>query len=625
MIEKINSYDDFKSLSLDEVKQLPDEIRKLIIEVVSKNSGHLASSLGVVELTLALGYTFDFRNDKIVWDVGHQSYTYKILTGRKNKFHTLRQLNGISGFPSIKESNFDHFGTGHSGTSISAVTGFAIGRDIKQEKKKLIAVIGDGSLTSGIALEGLNFAGHIDRDMIIILNDNEMSISKNVGALSRYLAKIMRAKLSLKLREDIKRTLTSIPGFGDSLLKIAKHAETTFKGFILPPGIIFEELGLTYIGPIDGHNIDELVETFENIKFLEKPIIVHVITKKGKGYELAEENPVKFHGIGKFKIETGEALSKKNQLTFTEVFSKAIIKLAEKNDKIVGITAAMPSGTGLEEFGKIFPEKLYDVGICEQHGVTFAAGLSLEGFIPIVAIYSTFLQRAYDMIVHDVCLQNLHVVFAIDRSGIVGEDGATHHGLFDIAYLRHIPNMILMAPKDENELQHMLYTAIEKINSPVAIRYPRGYGEGVKLDKNFKEIPFGKMEVIQEGEDICIISVGTVFSEVKKAVDELNYSIELINLRYIKPIDDRLILEILPNFSKVIVVEEGITQGGAGSAILELCAKNNSLNFEIFKIVGIDNKFVPHGKQNELRRLNNLTSDKLKKIIEEVVNGTGKN
>ncbi len=623
MLEKIKNYNDFKKLTLDEIKELPEEIRKLIIDVVSKNGGHLASSLGVVELTLALGYVFDFRKDKIVWDVGHQCYTYKIITDRKDKFHTLRQLNGIAGFPSIKESPFDYFGTGHSGTSISATTGFAIGRDLKEENRKLIAVIGDGSLTSGIALEGLNFAGHIDRDMIIILNDNEMSISKNVGALSKYLSKLMRAKLSLKLREDIKKTLTSIPAFGDSLLKIAKHAETTFKGFILPPGIIFEELGLTYIGPIDGHDIYELTETFENIKFLEKPIIVHVITKKGKGYDLAEENPEKFHGIGKFKIETGESLSKKNKLTFTQVFSKSIIKLAEKNEKIIGITAAMPSGTGLEDFGKKFPDRIIDVGICEQHGVTFAAGLSLEGFIPVVAIYSTFLQRAYDMIIHDVCLQNLHVVFAIDRAGIVGEDGATHHGLFDIAYLRHIPNMTIMLPKDENELQHMIYTAVEKIKTPVALRYPRGYGEGVKLDNKFKEIPVGKAEIIQEGNDLCIISAGAVFHEVKNVIKELDYSIELINLRFVKPLDKDLFLEKLPKFKKVIVIEEGIVQGGAGSAILEFCAKNDILDFEKFKIIGIDDKFVPHGKQNELRELNNLTADKIKKIIEEVVNGTG--
>ncbi len=623
MLEKIKNYNDFKKLTLDEIKELPEEIRKLIIDVVSKNGGHLASSLGVVELTLALGYVFDFRKDKVIWDVGHQCYTYKIITDRKDKFHTLRQLNGIAGFPSIKESPFDYFGTGHSGTSISATTGFAIGRDLKDENRKLIAVIGDGSLTSGIALEGLNFAGHIDRDMIIILNDNEMSISKNVGALSKYLSKLMRAKLSLKLREDIKKTLTSIPAFGDSLLKIAKHAETTFKGFILPPGIIFEELGLTYIGPIDGHDIDELTETFENIKFLEKPIIVHVITKKGKGYELAEENPEKFHGIGKFKIETGESLSKKNKLTFTQVFSKSIIKLAEKNEEIIGITAAMPSGTGLEDFGKKFPDRIIDVGICEQHGVTFAAGLSLEGFIPVVAIYSTFLQRAYDMIIHDVCLQNLHVVFAIDRAGIVGEDGATHHGLFDIAYLRHIPNMTIMLPKDENELQHMIYTAVEKIKTPVALRYPRGYGEGVKLDNKFKEIPVGKAEIIQEGNDLCIISAGAVFHEVKNAIKELDYSIELINLRFVKPLDKDLFLEKLPKFKKVIVIEEGIVQGGAGSAILEFCAKNDIWDFEKFKIIGIDDKFVPHGKQNELRELNNLTADKIKKIIEEVVNGTG--
>ncbi len=619
ILDKLTNYSDFKKLSIEEIKKLPDELRNFIIEVVSKNGGHLASSLGVIELTLALLYVYDFTKDKIIWDVGHQCYAYKILTDRKEKFHTLRKLNGISGFPSIKESPFDHFGTGHSGTSISAGSGFTIGRELKGEKHKVIAVIGDGSLTSGIAFEGLNFSGHVDKDFTIILNDNEMSISKNVGALSKYLSKIMAGKLVLKLREDIKRTLSAIPG-GDSILKFVKHAESTFKGFIIPPGILFEELGFTYFGPVDGHNIDELVEIFEKIKELKKPVLVHVITKKGKGYELAERNPVKFHGIGSFKIETGESVKKKTQLTYTEVFSKAIIKLAEKNEKVVGITAAMPSGTGLEKFGKKFPDRIYDVGICEQHGVTFAAGLSIEGFIPVVAIYSTFLQRAYDMIIHDVCIQNLHVVFAIDRAGIVGEDGITHHGLFDIAYLRHIPNLCIMVPKDENELQHMLYTAIEKINSPVSIRYPRGYGEGVELDNEFKFIPIGKSEIIKEGNQLLVISVGHVFSEVKKAVENFNDEIELINLRYVKPLDEELLYEKLKKFDKVVVVEEGIINGGAGSSLLEFCSQKNLLNFKTFKLIGVKD-FVPHGSQYELRQQNNLTSDKLIKIFGEVLNG----
>ncbi len=620
ILDRIKNYDDFKKLKYSDIKKLPDEVRRLIIEVVSKNGGHLASSLGVVELTIALLYSFDFRKDKIVWDVGHQSYAYKILTDRKDRFQTLRKFGGISGFPSIKESKFDHFGTGHSGTSISAVTGFAVGRDLKRESNKVIAVIGDGSLTSGIAFEALNHSGHLDKDLIVILNDNEMSISKNVGALSRYLSKIMTGKVVLKLREDIKKRLGLIPGIGEQILKFAKHAETTFKGFIVPPGIIFEELNFTYFGPIDGHNIDELTETFEKIKPLKKPILIHVITKKGKGYEFSEKNPTKFHGIGKFKIETGEAEKKKGIKTYTEVFADAIIELAEKNDKIIGITAAMPSGTGLEKFGEKFPQRFFDVGICEQHAVTFAGGLTLEGFIPVVAIYSTFLQRAYDMIVHDIAIQNLHVVFAIDRAGIVGEDGITHHGLFDIAYLRHIPNMVVMCPKDENELKHMIYTAIEKISNPVAIRYPRGFGKGVKLDKNFKEIPFGKAEIIKEGEDILIISVGSIFQEVEKAINDLNFNPEIINLRFVKPLDEDLLIDKLKKFKKIIVVEEGIINGGAGSAILELCAKRNIFNFEKFKIIGINN-FVPHGSQEVLRDINGLSAEKLKKTFIEVANG----
>ncbi len=620
ILDKIKNYSDFKKLSYSEIKKLPKEVRKLIIEVVSKNGGHLASSLGVVELTIALLYSFDFRKDKIVWDVGHQSYAYKILTDRKDKFHTLRQYGGISGFPSIFESKFDHFGTGHSGTSISASSGFAVGRDLKNENHKVIAVIGDGSLTSGIAFEGLNFSGHIDKDLIVILNDNEMSISENVGALSRYLNKIMTGKVVLKLREDIKKTLTSIPGFGESFLKFIKHAESTLKGFIVPPGIIFEELNFTYFGPVDGHNIDELVSLFEKIKPLHKPILIHAITKKGKGYDLAEKDPIKFHGIGKFKVETGESLKKKDIKTYTEVFAESLVKIGKKNEKVVGITAAMPSGTGLEKFGKEFPDRFFDVGICEQHAVTFAGGLSLEGFIPVVAIYSTFLQRAYDMIVHDICIQNLHVVFAIDRAGIVGEDGITHHGLFDIAYLRHIPNMTIMAPKDENELQHMIYTAIEKLDSPVAIRYPRGQGVGVDLDNEFKEIPIGKCEVVKEGKDLLIISVGHVFNEVYKAVENVKVDAELINLRFIKPLDEKILLEKLKKHKRVMVVEEGIVNGGAGSAILEFCADKNILSFENFKIVGIKD-FVPHGSQNILRRVNNLTSDKIEKIIKEVTNG----
>ncbi len=620
ILSKISTYNDFKKLDIKELPELADELRKFVINVISKNGGHLASNLGIVELAIALLYTFNLPYDKIIWDVGHQSYIHKILTDRKDKFPTIRQINGISGFPKREESIYDVFGTGHSSTSISAGIGIATGRDLLNEGFKVVSVIGDGSLTAGIALEALNYSGAVDRDFIVVLNDNEMSISKNVGGLASYLNRIMTGKVITKIRDDIKRTLQLIPGgVGESLRKFIKHAETSVKGFVIPPGIIFEELGYQYVGPVDGHNIDLLLETFDNVRFLNKPVLVHVYTTKGKGYEFAENSPTKFHGIGAFKIETGVSKKKSSVPTYTEIFSHTISKIAKSNEKIVAITAAMPSGTGLEKFAKEFPDRCFDVGISEQHGVTFAAGLATQGFIPVVAIYSTFLQRAYDMIVHDVALQNLHVIFALDRAGIVGEDGPTHHGLFDISYLRHIPNMILMAPKDENELQHMLFTAT-KLNQPVAIRYPRGTGAGVNLDTEFKVIDIGRCEVIQEGSKVLVISVGHLFNEVLSAVESFGNDVELINLRFIKPLD-KILIDKLKRFENVIVVEENVKAGGAGSAILEFAADNNIFQFKNFKILGIEDKFVEHGTQNYLREKYGLNSENIKSVIKGVLNG----
>jgi 1-deoxy-D-xylulose-5-phosphate synthase len=623
VLDKIEKYEDFKSLETEDLFPLAEDLRKYIIEIVSKNGGHLASNLGVIELAIALLYKFNLPKDKIIWDVGHQSYIHKILTDRKEAFKTLRQYKGISGFPKREESIFDVFGTGHSSTSISAGIGIATARDLKEDNFKVISVIGDGSLTAGIALEALNYAGSVDKDFIVIVNDNEFSISKNVGALSSYLNRILTGKIITRLREDIKKTLQLIPGsVGESLRKFVKHTEVTLKGFVIPPGIIFEELGYQYVGPVDGHNLELLLETFDNIKDLNKPILLHVNTVKGKGYEPAENSPTKFHGIGQFKIETGLSIKKSTTPSYTDIFSRTIIKLAEKDDKIVAITAAMPSGTGLEKFSEIYPDRFFDVGISEQHGVTFAAGLATEGFKPVVAIYSTFLQRAFDMLIHDVALQKLPVIFAMDRAGIVGEDGPTHHGLFDISYLRCIPNFIIMAPKDENELQHMLFTAT-KLKNPVAIRYPRGAGTGVELDKEFRELEVGKFELIKDGSELMVISVGHVFKEVSEAVKDFDDKVGLINLRFIKPLDEKL-KDIFLKYRKIVVIEENVISGGAGSGILEFAALSGFSNFECFKLIGINDSFVEHGNQKLLKDKYGLSSEKIKKAIEGVLYGGSK-
>ncbi len=622
ILNSIGGYADFKSVKKEDLNILAEELRQYVVEVISKNGGHLASNLGVVELAVALLYTFNLPEDKIIWDVGHQSYIHKILTDRKEAFRTIRKECGLSGFPKREESIFDVFGTGHSSTSISAGIGIATARDLKGENFKVISVIGDGSLTAGIALEALNYAGAVDKDFIVVLNDNEMSISKNVGALSSYLNRILTGKIVTRIREDIKKTLQMIPGgVGESLRKFVKHTELTVKGFVVPPGIIFEELGYQYVGPVDGHNLPLLLETFDNIKELKKPVLLHVNTKKGKGYMPAENAPTRFHGVGAFKVENGDSIKSSSKPSYTQIFSEAVIKIAEKDEKVVAITAAMPSGTGLEEFSQKYPERFFDVGISEQHGVTFAAGLATEGFKPIVAIYSTFLQRAFDMLLHDVALQNLPVVFALDRAGIVGEDGATHHGMFDISYLRLIPRFIVMAPKDENELQHMLYTAVNT-NAPVAVRYPRGAGTGVALDEELVKVDIGKFEFVKDGSDAVVISVGHLFSEAKKAVEFFGDKVALINLRFIKPLDDKLV-DIFKRFKKIIVVEENVIAGGAGSALLEYAVLNGISDFSKFKIIGVNDKFVEHGSQKYLREKYGLTYEKIKEEIEGVLNAGG--
>jgi len=602
VLDQINTSYDVKELDLEELEKLCHEIREEILSTVSKTGGHLASSLGVVELTAVLHYVFDFPRDKLVWDVGHQSYAHKLLTGRKDLFHTLRQYEGISGFPKRDESPYDAFDSGHSGTSISSALGMAEARRLKGEEGKIIAVIGDGSMTAGLAFEGLNQTGHIDQDLIVILNDNEMSISCNVGALSSYLNRLMTGQFVNRFRNDIENFLKTLPGIGKSVLRFAKQAEESLKGLLMP-GLLFEELGLKYIGPIDGHRLDYLIETFQNIKKLRGPILVHVITKKGKGYPPAETNPDRFHGVPPFFIETGELRNdQKNPPTYTEVFGETLCQLAGENKRLIAITAAMQSGTGLEEFARRFPDRFYDIGIAEQHAVTFAAGLALEGMKPVVAIYSTFMQRAYDQILQDVCLQNLPVVFALDRGGIVGEDGPTHHGLFDFSYLRHIPNIIVMVPKDENEFQHMIKTAME-CPVPVAFRYPRGKGMGVRREVSLQSIDIGKGEILREGQDILIIAIGsTVYPSLRAAerLADVGIQAAVINSRFLKPLDGNLLCDWAKRTGKVLTVEENVLQGGFGSAVLELFQERNLFSVQV-KRLGIPDLFVEHGPQNLLR------------------------
>lgn len=620
LLEKINSPEDLKKIDRNDLPHLADEIRDLMIDVVSKNGGHLASSLGAVELAIAIHYIFDAPNDQIIWDVGHQAYTHKILTGRREAFHTLRQFNGISGFPRMEESRYDVFNVGHSGTSISAAIGKAAARDFLGEKYKVIAVIGDGSMTSGLAFEGLNQAGHLKKDMIVILNDNEMSISKNVGALSAYLNRIMTGQFYTRVKKETEHILKNIPKIGESMLKAAKVAEESVKGLIAP-GILFEEMGFNYVGPIDGHRIEHLISTFENIKKLSEPILIHVVTKKGKGYKFAEKDPAFFHGPPPFYEETGDVRKKSLIPSYTKIFGDTIIKIARENEKVIAISAAMPEGTGLDRFAKEFPDRFYDVGIAEQHGVTFAAGLATKGFKPVVAIYSTFLQRAYDQIVHDVCLQNLPVVFAMDRAGIVGEDGPTHHGAFDIAYLRHIPNMVIMAPKDENELQHMLYTAVNH-NSPIAIRYPRGEAMGVSLDRDLKRIEIGKGEIIVDGDDIAIIAIGNAVYPSLDAAARLRdegVSATVINARFAKPLDKELIVDIAGKVKGIVTVEDHVMEGGFGSAVAELIS-DEDIKIKI-KRIGLPDKFIEHGAQNILRQKYGLDSDGIYQSVKEIFAG----
>ncbi|MFH2104975.1 MAG: 1-deoxy-D-xylulose-5-phosphate synthase [Parcubacteria group bacterium] len=602
LLNKIESPADIKKLSVKELERLAQEIRQLIISTVADTGGHLASNLGVVELTLALYKSFNFPQDKLVWDVGHQCYTHKIITGRKDKFATLRQQDGISGFPRRTESKYDAFGVGHASTSLSAALGMAKARDLKQKKEKIVAVIGDGSLTGGLALEGLNQIGTAQSDLIVVLNDNKMSISENVGAVASYLNKIISDPRVIKTRDKARDLVRKLPNrLGRLALRTGELVEGGVKS-IIAPGAWFEELGFRYFGPLDGHDPAELTQTFRNIKNVKGPILLHVITQKGKGYKHAEKNASKFHGAAPFDVKNGQSKTKKTQpnQTYTQVFSSTLLKLADSNKDIVAITAAMPEGTGLDKFKEKYPRRFFDVGIAEEHAVTFAAGLATQGCRPVVAIYSTFLQRAYDQIIHDVALQKLPVIFVLDRAGLVGDDGATHHGAFDISYLRHIPNMVVMAPKDENELQRMLKTAEQYKEGPLAIRYPKGEGLGVELAREIKPLPIGGGETLREGKDINIIALGSMVAVAEQAAEKLaSEGIEaaVINTRFIKPLDKEMILSAA-RCGKIVTVEENVLAGGLGSAVLELLEENNLSNVKV-KRLGLPDKFIEHGK-NEL-------------------------
>ena len=623
LLKTIDSPADIKKLPADQLPQLAREIRQQIVKVAAENGGHLAPSLGVVELTIALHRVFDLPQDKIIWDVGHQSYAHKLLTGRRDRFHTLRQLDGISGFTKISESPFDAFTTGHSSTSISAGTGMACAKALKNDSARVVAVIGDGAMTAGMAFEAMNQNGeaHKDKSLIVILNDNEMSINRNVGAISSLLSRTFSATRIQTMRKNFGEFLRKLPRIGDNMYHWAKRSEESFKTFVTP-GMLFEAFNFDYFGPIDGHNLDHLTDILDNIKDLKDPVLLHVITRKGRGYKPAERNPVSFHGCGRFDVKTGVCHVKEfPKKTYTQVFGETLIHLAKEDERIVAITAAMPAGTGLNPFADKFPDRFFDVGIAEQHGVTFAAGMALEGFKPVVAIYSTFLQRGFDQIIHDVCLESLPVIFALDRGGIVGEDGPTHHGLFDLSYLRMIPNMTLMAPKDENELARMLKTAMT-LNSPCAIRYPRGEGTGVAIETPLRPISVGKAEMLTQGDDLLILAAGSGTNEAMAAEALLraqNIKATVVNVRFIKPLDEALILQLAAKITKVITVEENVLAGGFGAAVMELFT-DHELHDVVIKRIGIADTFVTHGASDKLRKRYGVNADALVEAANSLLN-----
>ena len=617
-LQQIKSPDDIKQMKIPELKVLAQEIREELIQVVSENGGHLAPNLGVVELTLALHMVFHTPEDKIIWDVGHQSYVHKLLTGRYEQFHTVRTLNGLSGFPKRSESVHDAFGAGHSSTSISAAVGFAKARDLRGDNNNVIAVIGDGAMTGGMAFEALENAGQMGSNLIVILNDNEMSIDPNVGAMAEYLSRARSNPAYTKSKEDVEELLKKIPGIGDKMFKAADRLKDSLK-YLLVPGVLFEEFGFKYYGPVNGHDLSALMAVLENVKGMDRPVLIHVETKKGKGYAPAEKNPDLFHGVSPFHIQTGELKKKAVLPSYTSVFGKTLAQLGAQDNRIVGITAAMGKGTGINVFQEQFPDRTIDVGIAEEHAVTMAAAMALDGYKPVVAIYSTFLQRAYDQVMHDVALQNAPVVFCLDRAGLVGDDGPTHHGIFDISYLRHIPNMVCMAPKDENELRHMLYSALS-YDCPVAVRYPRGEGLGVPMDEALQILPLGKAEVLQEGSRITLLALGSMVHIAQEAAarisEETGITPTVINARFAKPLDAETILRYAAQDTLLVTLEEHAVTGGFGSAVLELF-NQHGMDTRNVMTIGIADSFVQHGNTARLKEMQGLDTDSIVAKIKE--------
>ena len=616
LLDTVNSPADLRDLSVAEMEQLARELRETIITTVARTGGHLAPSLGVVELTLALHYVFDTPRDRLVWDVGHQAYAHKLLTGRKDRFATLRQYRGLSGFPKRAESEYDPVGAGHSSTSISYSLGMAAAKAIQGEPGKVIAVIGDGSMTAGMAFEGLNHAGDLDRDLIVILNDNEMSISKNVGALSSFLSRKMTGRTIRRLRDHIEERLMALSSVGENILTMLRKSEENLKN-LFTPGMLFEALKFKYVGPIPGHELDDLIATLENVRDNSHgPVLVHVITTKGKGYKPAETNPGEFHGVGPFDVATGTPVKSVSRgVSYTRVFGDTLCRLARTDKRVVAITAAMPGGTGLLPFAAEFPNRFFDVGIAEQHAVTFAAGLALEGLRPFFAVYSSFMQRSLDQLIHDVCLPNLPVTIALDRSGVVGDDGPTHHGVFDLAFLRFIPNLVVMAPADENELQHMLHTALAH-HGPVVLRYPRGNGEGVALEPDFHRLEIGRGTVLREGTDVLLLPIGNRVGPALAAAARLEaqgIDAAVINPRFLKPLDSDLIADWAARTGRVVTVEDNCVQGGFGSAVLE-ALNERGLHLPVRRL-GYEDRFIEHGPQAVLWRAAGIDADGIARSV----------
>lgn len=615
MLEKIQKPNDIKKIPADQLPALAEEIREFIIESLSKTGGHLASNLGVVELTIAMHRVFDLPKDKLIWDVGHQSYTHKILTGRKDGFETLRREGGISGFPKRSESDCDVFDTGHSSTSISAGVGYVRARELKKENYSVVSIIGDGALTGGMAYEALNNAASLKSNFIIVLNDNEMSITENVGGMSSYLSGLRTASAYTDFKMDVTKALNRIPGIGPGMVDAMRKTKSSIKQIIIP-GMLFEDMGLTYLGPVDGHNIPQLIKTFQEAKRFERPILVHVLTQKGRGYEPAMRHPARFHGAGPFDVKTGLPVGKSNP-TYTDVFSTVMRKMGDRRKDVAAVTAAMMTGVGLKRFYNMFPDRCFDVGIAEEHAVTFAAALSLGGITPVVAIYSSFLQRAYDQIMHDVCMQNLHVVFAIDRAGLVGYDGETHHGIFDLSYLGSMPNMTILAPKNLWELSDMIKFAVD-YDGPIAVRYPRG--EAYTGLKEFRApICLGKSEVIHEGSRVALLAVGSMVKmaeEVQKQLKErMDMDAALVNARFVKPIDEELLRSFADTYELVVTLEENVKDGGFGERVLAF-AEEEDLPFGV-EIIALPDRFIPHGSVSYQMKQVGFTPEDICGRIEE--------